>query len=200
MSVKNSFGPAPRHKQYHILKALLVLRALGKIGRGKLADELGLGEGSTRTVVEWLRKTGMIKIGQTGILLSEKGARAVERFVGPVVVRAGGLSVGKHDCAVLVKGGASGVKLGIEQRDAAIRIGAAGATTVVAKNGKLALPGESKGSDIDIAQNYASIAGELFEKMAPIDGDAIIIGSAGEPCLAADGAIEAARQLAERLI
>ena len=68
------------------------------------------------------------------------------------------------------------IKSGIEQSDAAIKMGATGATTLLFKDDKFVIPGT----------NYDSLAKEpykarlLVEKLRPEDGDVLIIGSVTE--------------------
>ena len=52
------------------------------------------------------------------------------------------LTLGKHNCAVLVKGMAHRIKMGCEQRDEAVRAGAVGATTLFVKDGQIVFPGD----------------------------------------------------------
>jgi hypothetical protein len=102
---------------------------------------------------------------------------------GPVEIE--GLTLGKHNCAVLVKGLADTVKLGCEQRDEAVRAGAIGATTLVVRNGKIVFPGDDDYPD----QEMLSPLRRLFEVE---DGDLVIIGSAFSYEAAEKGAVSAA--------
>jgi hypothetical protein len=67
------------------------------------------------------------------------------------------------------------LKSGIEQRDAAIKMGATGATTLTFKQNRFVMPGTDT--------NYAPLSKEphtttlLLEKLKPEDGDVVIIGS-----------------------
>ena len=77
---------------------------------------------------------------------------------------------------VLLKQFGFAIKSGIEQRDAAIKMGATGATTLLFKDDKFVM----------VCTNYDSLADEpriakfLVEKLRPEDGDVIIIGSTTE--------------------
>jgi Domain of unknown function (DUF4443) len=70
--------------------------------------------------------------------------------------------------------GFAAIRSGIEQRDAAIKMEASGATTLIFKDNKFVIPGT----------NYNSLTKEpdtakiLIENLKPEDGDVIIIGSA----------------------
>jgi hypothetical protein len=84
------------------------------------------------------------------------------------------LTVGPHNVAVLIKNVADSVKYGLEQRDAAIRAGALGATTLIFRNDRLTMPGVSK----DVFQNIQPIHDMLVAKLKPEENDVILIGSA----------------------
>ena len=66
-------GPLPKFNDYHLWKALEILDNKEAIGRKKLAEALGIGEGSARTVISLLQEQGLITIGKSGILLTGKG-------------------------------------------------------------------------------------------------------------------------------
>ena len=70
------------------------------------------------------------------------------------------------------------VKSGIEQRDAAVKMGAIGATTFLFRAGKFVMPMDS--SEQDSLENEPRIRRLLTEKLNPEDDDVIIIGSSNE--------------------
>ena len=100
------------------------------------------------------------------------------------------ITVGVANFAVLVKGAASKVKRGIEQRDAAIMVGAQGATSLIMQDGRLRMPGmdETIGAEIERI---------IQERMELCEGDALIIGSSDDLFLAEIGAKSAALILLE---
>ena len=69
------------------------------------------------------------------------------------------------------------VKSGIEQRDAAVKMGAIGATTFLFRAGKFVMPMDS--SEQDSLENEPRIRRLLTEKLNPEDDD-VIIGSSNE--------------------
>ena len=77
---------------------------------------------------------------------------------------------------VLLKQFGFAIKSGIEQRDAAIKMGALGATTLLFKDDKFVIPD----TNYDSLRKESHIAGLLTEKLNPESGDVIIIGSATE--------------------
>lgn len=103
------------------------------------------------------------------------------------------ITVSSKNYAVLVKNVGGNVRKGIEQRDAALIAGAKGATTLVYEEGRLKMP--SMVTDLE-----SSISRYLLESLRPMDGDAIIIGSAEEILAAEIGAKFAALKLLEMSI
>jgi low affinity Fe/Cu permease len=68
---------------------------------------------------------------------------------------------------------ARNIKSGIEQRDAAIKAGAVGATTLICKNERLVLPGTGE----DLMRNDQKIHSLIMKELSPEQNDVIIIGS-----------------------
>ncbi|MDD1770479.1 MAG: hypothetical protein LUO79_05275, partial [Methanomassiliicoccales archaeon] len=125
-----SVGPTPKFTLFHIWKAYQVIDTAGPVGRKALADILQIGEGSVRTILDKMIREGCVENTRRGAMLTERGKKRLAQSgidVSPVNVS--GLTLAKHNCAVLVKRQAEAVKLGCEQRDEAVRAGAAGATT-----------------------------------------------------------------------
>lgn len=90
--------------------------------------------------------------------------------------------------AALVKYQGHTIKSGIEQRDAAIMVGAKGATTIIFKEGHLVIP--SVGDNI--AEDFPEAANQITRLLKPEENDAIIIGSANDSIKAEYGALAAA--------
>lgn len=84
------------------------------------------------------------------------------------------LGLGKYNHVVLLKGLEPEIGSGVEQRDAAIRMGAVGATTLLYKDGKLLMPGLNQ----DSLRKDPNIRRMILEKLQPENKDVIIIGSA----------------------
>ena len=164
-------GPVPKFNDYHIWKAFNCLDETNPVGRKKLAALLNIGEGSTRTILALMQEQGMITIGKSGIFLTERGAafkRSVHMDIADVSIS--DLTIGDRDCAVRVSKMARNVKYGCEERDAAIKSGATGATTLIYSNGKLMFPG----SDYEVEQEIASKIGSVFNLK---NDDVVIIGT-----------------------
>ncbi|MEM3402109.1 MAG: DUF4443 domain-containing protein [Candidatus Hadarchaeales archaeon] len=165
----------------------IVLRAIaahGRIGRKHLAKELKIGEGSIRTILNRLEKEGLISSSRGGHVITLAGKKVLEKEVF-VRVKAKGLTVGKANVATLVRGGAKKVKLGLEERDEAIKVGARGATVLVFRKGKLMVPG-------NVCEIDPEAATEIISALHPADGDLIIIGTGDDFYSAEAGARAAA--------
>jgi hypothetical protein len=186
-------GRPPAYTEAH---ALMGLEAIGSglgIGRQQLSRELGLGEGTIRTLVGRMKALGFVETSRGGMSLTGDGEEALEAF-GELFWGCGlpalSITVGPINYAVLIGGAASKVKGGIEQRDAAIIAGASGATTVVLDDHGLRMPGMEEPLD-------ESVRSLIMEELGPSPGDAIIIGSSDDPILAEMAAKSAALKLLE---
>ena len=122
-------GPVPKFNDYHIWKAFECLDENTPVGRKKLSQMLGIGEGSTRTILAMMQDQNMIIIGK-----------------------------------------ARNVKYGCEERDAAIKSGATGATTLIYTNGKLIFPG----SDYPVEPEVEAKIRSVFSLK---NDDVVIIGT-----------------------
>lgn len=182
-------GPLPRFAEAQVGRALEIIAKHETIGRKKLAEELSVGEGSVRTILDRLKRDGLITSSRRGHALTPRGKRKLraggKKFV---QIDAGDLTVGEVDVATIVRGAASKVKRGIEQRDEAIKAGADGATVFVFRCGKIQFPD----GFMDIRKKLARFLIETFE---PREGDVIVIGTAPDPARAEEGAKAAARSL-----
>lgn len=185
-------GPLPRFGDAHVSMVLDSIAKHGRVGRKQLTTELGVGEGSMRTILTQLKKRGLITSSRGGHALTTKGKRLLGKPFEFTRVDVGNLAVGKVNIATIVRGAAVKIGRGIEQRDEAIKAGAAGATILVYKGGKLRFPDE-----FSSAEKYSSSTKQLIETFGPKDGDVIIVGTAEDVVKAESGARAAARSLAK---
>ena len=106
--------------------------------------ELGLGEGSVKTLVKHMKMSSLIENSNAGMWFTDKGKTVYSklRFAIPkeMDISKCSIALGKFNHAVLVKDLAHSIKSGIEQRDSAIKSGAVGATTMIFKNERLLMP------------------------------------------------------------
>lgn len=178
-------GPVPKFNDYHVWKAMQSLDEQAPVGRKRLSQELGIGEGSTRTILSQLQDHGLITIGKSGIVLTDRGSDFKATYhmdVTPVSIS--DLTIGDKDCAVRVPRRAKDVRFGCEERDAAIKSGATGATTLICKDGSLIFPG----SDYPVEEDLSSKVRSLFTLK---NDDVVIIGTGPTSEIAEVGAVTA---------
>lgn len=181
-------GPLPRFAESQVRRALELIAERKWIGRKQLAKELGVGEGSMRTILDRLKKRGFITSSRGGHSITAKGRRELGKALELVRIDAGDLTVGDIDVATVVRKAAGRIRRGIEQRDDAIKAGADGATVLIFKCGKLQFPD----GFLNIKQKMSD---ELLKSFRPREGDVIIIGTARDAVKAEAGAKAAARSL-----
>lgn len=188
-------GPAPSFNEAHVVKALELIGDNESIGRIRLSRELGLGEGTTRTLLKHLKNEGITSSSRSGILLSENGKKLFSELRSKLSaseeVPSSPLTLGSCNIAVLVRNSAKAVGSGMEQRDMAIKCGASGATTLIFSSNKLTLPmGEE-----NIAESMPELHDKLVTQFSPEENDVIIVGCGENKDQAEVGAKMAAIQL-----
>jgi biotin operon repressor len=165
----------------HVIKVLQLIEKEGHVSRNLLCQELSLGEGSIKTLVKHLKMQGLIESTNYGTTMTEKGRKLASEILSLIPAETSipkcSVALGKFNYAVLVKGFSFAVRLGIEQRDGAISIGALGATTLLFKGGKFMMPSTT---NHDTLKNEPGIYRILVDKLKPEQDDVIIIGSDNE--------------------
>ncbi|MEM3698205.1 MAG: DUF4443 domain-containing protein [Candidatus Bathyarchaeia archaeon] len=184
-------GPAPTFSVLHVLRAIEAVSEK-PVGRGKLAEELRIGEGVARTIINRLKKAGLISTSRAGCQLTVKGLKLFDEYKKTLGKQAkleeAKLMPTPFNSAILAKNCGDKVKSGIEQRDAAVRVGAKGATTIIFKDGRLIIPSVCD----DLSKDYPKIAEELIALLHPEENDVIIVAGANTLELAEYGAAAAA--------
>lgn len=162
----------------HVFVALQIMENRGRTSRNALCRGLSLGEGTVRTLVKHLKMHGLVQTSNGGTKMTVKG-RGI--CLGLLTVMPSEISLpkcsvalGKFNYAVLVREFGFAIRSGIEQRDAAIRIGAKGATTLLFNEAKFVMPSNSQ----DSLKKDPVVRRMLVAKLNPQEGDVIIIGSA----------------------
>ncbi|MEM3550798.1 MAG: DUF4443 domain-containing protein [Candidatus Bathyarchaeia archaeon] len=184
-------GPATTFSALHILR-VIELVAERPVGRKKLAEELKVGPGAVRTIIGRLVKAGLLTTSKAGCGLTSRGLKLWKDYNGFF----GGKFRMEKSClmpesctfAILIKNCGHKVKNGIEQRDAAVKVGAKSVTTITYKSGRFIIPSVSD----DVARDFPNIINQLVNLFHPEDNDVIIIGGAESSDLAEYGAIAAA--------
>ena len=162
----------------HVFKTLQLIRSKGHISRDILSKELGLGDGSIRTLMRHLQMDNMIKATNAGTRMTNRGKALLSELLLSIPAETSlpkcSIALGKFNYVVLLKRHSHAIKSGIEQRDAAIKIGAKGATTLLFKQNKFVMPSNT---NYDTLQKEPQISKLLTRMLNPEEGDAIIIGS-----------------------
>lgn len=182
-------GRQPQFTEAHIVKALKTIGGQGP-GRKQLAGFLQLGEGVVRTLLRRLTDAGYVSSSRSGTTLTEGGERLLSelgRAMPGIPVPGNDLTVAGCNYMVLVRGGAHMVRYGVEQRDAALLAGARGATTLILMGGDLHAPSLESRVDPELRR--------AIMELEPVDGDAVVIGSADTALGAEVGAYSAAYTL-----
>jgi len=196
LAMEKAAGPTPSFTQLDLGRAIGIIGS-EHIGRNKLSARLGLGEGTTRTLIDRLLDARLIKISKLGCELTRSGQSILNELNAKLGTRSkvalSSITVGNCNFGILVKGAANRIKSGIEQRDAAVRAGANGAVTFVVKHGELVMP-PSAGSVQRRQENVARVIKETFE---PQENDVIIIAGGDSEQNAEEGAMAAAWILME---
>jgi hypothetical protein len=112
--------------------------------------------------------------------MTEKGRSIFSHISSSITVETNipkcSVALGKFNYAVLLKQFNFAIKSGIEQRDAAIKMGAKGATTLLYKDRGFVMP--SSDGTFNLLQKEPEICKLLINRLQPIEeGDVIIIGS-----------------------
>jgi len=161
----------------HVLVTLQLIQERGHVSRHTLCKKLDLGEGTVKTLVKHLKIYDLIETDKTGTRISTKGSKLLSELLlsipAEISISTCSVALGKFNYAILIKQMSYVIRSGIEQRDAAIKMNALGATTLVFKDDKFMIPNT----------NFNALHGEqklhtlLVDSLKPEEGDVLIIGS-----------------------
>src|ERR671933_2068773 len=145
----------------HIFKVFQLLDKNEHVSRTLLCQELALGEGSVRTLLKHLKMQNLVKSTNGGTRLTEKGkalsSELLQSIPSEAIMPKCSIALGTFNYVVLLRNYSFAIKSGIEQRDAAIKIGALGATTLLYKDHKFTMPGSSSKDSLQIEPNIAKL-------------------------------------------
>lgn len=192
---KTAPGMSPDYSEAHVLKVLQLIGSSRGIGRQKLSKEIGVGEGTVRTMIRRLKREGLVDSSRRGLTLTSSGRDTLAdllRFIKETEITNTEVTVGTHDYAVLVKQAANHIRNGVEQRDIALLAGAIGATTLMYDGERLYMPG------IEL-EPETSTSESIIEWLKPEKGDVIIIGSSDTIISAEIGAKSVALNLIKKM-
>ncbi|MCW4021351.1 MAG: DUF4443 domain-containing protein [Candidatus Bathyarchaeota archaeon] len=192
LTVEKAHGPHPSFTVYDLLKVFEIIAEKGLIGRGKLSEKLGLGEGATRTLIARLTDAKLVATSKKGCVFTKKGKEVWDEIKAVLPrkteLRRNELAFAAYNVAVLVKGRSERVAKGLEQRDAAVRAGARGAMTLVYRDNKLVLPTIST----DVAKDHPKAFHQISSLLEPEENDIVVISCADQLKEAEYGALAAA--------
>lgn len=164
--------------EVHVFKTLQLMKQNRRVSRVFLCKELALGEGAIKTLVKHMKMDGLIATTNGGTRMTVKGKGICEGLTSSIPAETSlpkcSVALGKFNHAVLLKNLSYVVKSGIEQRDAAIKMNATGATTLLYKDKKLVMP---TNMNQDSLKKEPAIRKLLIERLKPEKEDVIIIGS-----------------------
>jgi Mn-dependent DtxR family transcriptional regulator len=177
--VANRYAPSGvlSFDMVHVFKTLQLIQENGHVSRETLCEDLGLGEGTIKTLLRHLRMQNLIESTNAGPKMTKKGNSFFSELLSSIPSETSlskcAITLGKFNYAVLVKQMSSMIKDGIAQRDAAIRMGAFGATTLLFKDNKFLIPQ----TDFDSLKDEHQLSEQMVKNLHPQDGDVIIIGT-----------------------
>ena len=186
-----AFGPMFRFTDANVYYALYILSDGKRIGRKKLAEEAGVGEGSMRRILDKFREWNFVQIKQTGISITKAGLVFLDQIpVRLIDVDLQGSVVGDFTQGVIVYGASSKIVNGMQQRDAGIKAGAEGCTTIVIRDGKLMIP-----PDWNMDEQTPELAYKIRKDAGITADDVIIVGGGSSKIAAVEAVLNAAFEL-----
>lgn len=176
------------------LRALFVLSTHTAVGRKRLSSVLDVGEGYVRNIISGLKTDGLVREDRSGNFLTTKGKMAMKSVSDYLVPYFGFRAAGfVNSKAVLVKGNSGHIKMGVEERDAAIRMGATGALIITCNHGSFWFPGLA-----NLSEDNPALVEAIRRHMAPEENDVIIISWGKSPKDSERGALNAAIEILEK--
>lgn len=186
-----AFGPMFRFTDANVYYSLYLLADGKRLGRKKLAELVGVGEGSMRRILEKFRDWNFVSIKQTGISITKAGLVFLDQLpIRLIDVDLGQSVMGDFSQGVIVYGVSSKIVNGMQQRDAGIKAGAEGCTTLVIRDGKLMIP-----PDWNMDEKTPELAYKIRKESGITEDDAIIVGSGNSKIVAIEAALNAAFEL-----
>jgi len=184
-----TLSPGAKFTKYDLVRSLFLLEK-HPCGRGKLGTLLKLSEASTRSLMSKLKDLGYASDSTRGLVLTNRGMHISSQLHGKVSGPIPITNFEQKSVAFLVVGDSEKIKLGLEERDTAVRAGALGALIIVCEKGVLEMPG-TKGFE----KENTALFNELTEKLKPVHGDVIILAFARSEKVAGAGAWAAVETL-----
>ncbi|HVX02144.1 MAG TPA: DUF4443 domain-containing protein [Nitrososphaera sp.] len=174
--------------EVHAFVALQLMSRRGHVSRDTLSKELALGGGAAKTLIKHMKMAGMVETSNGGTKMTAKGRGIFEGLASAIPAEMdlprSRVALGKYNYAVLLREFGFAVRSGIEQRDAAIKMGGMGATTLLYQDGSFSMPDGVNNNVQDPLKDEQALRKVLAETLKPQEGDVVIIGSAEKSKLA----------------
>lgn len=161
------------------------------ISRKRISEETGISERSIRNAIDLLREHGMVEVDSWGVRITGYG-RSLLDGMGVELVDLDLSQCIAEKCiqCVVVRGAASGLDDGRDQRTAAKEKGCGSCSIWTISDGRLMM---IPGWDIDL--NDPVLAGDIRLGTGLSEGDVLIATGGGDPLEVREGAVEAALSL-----
>ncbi|MFH1199625.1 MAG: DUF4443 domain-containing protein [Candidatus Micrarchaeota archaeon] len=158
------YGPRPAFTEADVVRTLWLL-GQSPWGRQRLSSRLGIGEGSMRSLLSIFSKAGFVSVRQTGCSLSPAGQQLYGELSARIrwaqEVEASVLSFNLPAYGICVRQAGQKVRKGIEERDAAVREGASGATVLLARKRRLVFPGTNESVEPMLSERLLDASGAM---------------------------------------
>lgn len=194
---ENEWGPPTAFTSFHIYYVLELL-SVGSMGRDRLANVIGVGCGTIKTVISRLKNVGLVCSTKKGVTLTRRGREVwwwfEQVFPRRVEVSRNVLLSSEFNYGFVVKGQGGKVGSGIEQRDAAIIVGAERAVVFVVGQGGLHVA--TGGHHLCVERECVFALREIWREIgSQSEGDVVVIAGARSFLKAKMGAFAAAWSL-----
>ena len=138
---------------------------------GTPVSAAGLSEGYTRLILGKLEGMGLVDVSPRGMIVTPLGCDLL-RTLGFSLMEIDHTdsAIGTYQVALLLKGKAKMIEKGVEQRNAALKSGGDGCTTIILRDGELVLP-----PDWSIDEHSPELAAQI-RAHGMEEGDVVLIG------------------------
>lgn len=192
-------GPPTQFHPWHLLIAFHTFcQSTSPIGRYQLGTNLGIGNGSIRSLIRFLRNQELIApVSRQGHQLSSRGKQYCRDLTQTLVkteeLSPSSYTIDNHNFGCHLRRLAHLVTDGVEQRDAAMKAGASGATTFIQ---------DSDPDTIIMAKDHRIQKNDLTIVLTPFEigiDDVLIVGSSSNSLTAQLGAFAATLTLLNKI-
>jgi len=168
---KKRFGPYPSFSPLDALRTVWKLEC--RKGRGRLSKEIGIGEWSTRSVLEFLRHEEVVDVTPMGYKLTPKGFSLLKELKKSAVdmdsFPASPLTANKRSIGMVIRGKRFSSILDV--RDEAVRNGASGITLLSLREGKF----HFVDSGDEVQSDYLPALNEVIRRFKFRNGDMLLL-------------------------